>query len=127
MTATSTPVQDPSWTATLPADRGLTIAWTAAASGGNRYTITGNEILLLRSANSGVVTVTLDSAPCDQGYSTVHDWTCTIPIGSGTEQFKVTDRISKSHFSNTVDAALTQCLITCSPYANVSMAVVKID
>lgn len=126
MTYTSLTVYPMSWSAALPANRGAHPVWAAAtASEGDRFTCTGKESILLRSTGAGVITVTLKSNACDQGHTTAHDWTCTIPIGSGTESFVEIPEVSKSQFASTVDAVADQVRIQYSGVTGVQVAITQ--
>ena len=126
MTYTSLTVYPMSWSAALPANRGVHPVWVAATlSEGNRFTCTGKETVLLRSANAAVVTVTLKSNACDQGHTTEHDFTMTIPIGSVTEQFAEIPEVAKSQFASTVDTVANQVRVQFSSITGVQVAITQ--
>ena len=108
-------VQPIAVTAALPSNVGANITWSpVTATNGDMYPTTGKEIVLIRHADSGVLTVTAYSNACNQGFTTLHNMVKTIVAGNVTEQFAALPPMSASHFGQTFTAGANMVKILCT-------------
>jgi hypothetical protein len=95
---------------------GLSLAFAAAAAGGDEFANTGREYLHVKNASAGDVTVTFDSvAPCNQGYD--HNVAVVVPAGGE----RIIGKFEPGRFNNSNN----RVAVSYSGVTSVTVAAVK--
>lgn len=127
---------DDSGTSPDPDTVGCNAVWHEAVTGdvaaGYIFPNTGREQVVIQSTATGQITVTVDCPnACNQGYTTTHDKTSHIAIGSVTPQVKLLGTYSKHRWSDGTTfgsgtlAVTNYVKFTVSAYTGVKIMVVR--